>query len=109
MVVLRFHKYTIFIDEAGLYKLLTNSTKELAKKFRDEVFSNILPTIRKTGSYNVVNKDKLKKFRSCGLEKGGEFSYENIVFKYLRRSGHIEKLFNLENQILDKELSLSKK
>ena len=29
------HKYTIFIDEAGLYKLLTNSTKELAKKFRD--------------------------------------------------------------------------
>jgi len=54
-------------------------------------------------------KDKLKKFRSCGLEKGGEFSYENIVFKYLRRSGHIEKLFNLENQILDKELSLSKK
>lgn len=54
-------------------------------------------------------RQKLKKFRGCGLEKGGEFSYENIVFKYLRRSGHIEKLFNLENQILDKELSLSKK
>jgi prophage antirepressor-like protein len=50
----------IFIDEAGLYKLLTNSTKELAKKFRDEIFSNILPTIRKTGSYNVENKDKTK-------------------------------------------------
>ena len=62
-------------------------------------------------SKEIINKyrDKLKKFRSCGLEKGGEFSYENIVFKYLRRSGHIEKLFNLENQILDKELSLSKK
>jgi predicted nucleotidyltransferase len=62
-------------------------------------------------SKEIIDKyrDKLKKFRSCGLEKGGEFSYENIVFKYLRRSGHIEKLFNLENQILDKELSLSKK
>jgi prophage antirepressor-like protein len=58
------HKYTIFIDEAGLYKLLTNSTKELAKKFRDEVFSNILPTIRKTGTYNVENKDTLKKLNN---------------------------------------------
>jgi prophage antirepressor-like protein len=54
------HKYTIFIDEAGLYKLLTNSTKELAKKFRDEVFSSILPTIRKTGSYNISNMNKIK-------------------------------------------------
>ncbi len=50
----------LFIDEAGLYKLLTNSTKELAKKFRDEVFSNILPTIRKTGSYNISNMNKIK-------------------------------------------------
>ena len=51
-------------------------------------------------SKEIIDKyrDKLKKFRSCGLEKGGEFSYENIVFKYLRRSGHIEKLFNLENR-----------
>ncbi len=30
-VPLNFQKTTIFIDEAGLYKLLTNSTKELAK------------------------------------------------------------------------------
>ena len=34
-------------------------------------------------SKEIIDKyrDKLKKFRSCGLEKGGEFSYENIVFK----------------------------
>ena len=54
------HKFTIFIDEAGLYKLLSNSTKELAKKFRDELFSNILPSIRKTGKYNMVSNDKIK-------------------------------------------------
>jgi len=51
-------------------------------------------------------KKKLKKFRSCGLEKGGEFSYENIVFKYLRRSGHIAKLHNLQTKIEDESLSL---
>lgn len=51
-------------------------------------------------------KDKLKKYRSSGLKKEGEYSYENLVFKYLRRSDYLEKLFNLENNLLDKELSL---
>jgi predicted nucleotidyltransferase len=37
-------------------------------------------------------KDKLKDYRQSGLDKDGEFSYENLVFKYLRRSGHIGKL-----------------
>jgi len=52
-------------------------------------------------------KDKLKDYRKIGLEKGGEMSYENLVFKYLRRSGHIEKLFGLKKERLDKELSLN--
>jgi len=51
-------------------------------------------------------KEKLKKYRSSGLETEGEYSYENLVFKYLRRSDYLEKLFNLENNLLDKELSL---
>ena len=51
-------------------------------------------------------KEKLKKYRSLGLKKEGEYSYENLVFKYLRRSDYLEKLFNLENNLLDKELSL---
>ena len=28
-------------------------------------------------------KDKLKDYRQSGLNKDGEFSYENLVFKYL--------------------------
>ena len=51
-------------------------------------------------------KNKLKKFRSCGLEKGGEFSYENLAFKFLRRSGYLKKLFKLKNKLVDVELSL---
>jgi predicted nucleotidyltransferase len=51
-------------------------------------------------------KEKLKKYRSSGLKTDGEYSYENLVFKYLRRSDYLEKLFNLENNLLDKELSL---
>jgi len=52
-------------------------------------------------------KDKLKKYRSCGLEKGGEYSDENIVFKYLRRNGYIQKLFDLKIGSIDKSLTLN--
>lgn len=51
-------------------------------------------------------KDKLRKYRTCGLSKEGEFSYENLVFKFLRRNGYITKLENFKNKIADKKLSL---
>lgn len=56
-----------------------------------------------------ILKDKLKEYRNSGLEKDGELSYENLVFKYLRRSGHIQKLFDTLNKTLDKELSIERK
>jgi len=52
-------------------------------------------------------KEKLKKFRSCGLEKGGEMSVENLVFKLLRRNGYIEKLYNIPTELIDKKLSMN--
>ena len=52
-------------------------------------------------------KEKLKKFRNCGLEKGGEMSLENLVFKLLRRNGYVEKLYELPTEIIDKKLSMN--
>jgi hypothetical protein len=54
-------------------------------------------------------KDKVKKYRQIGLKKEGETSYENLVFKYLRRSGYMEKLFKTKNKISDKKLSIERK
>jgi murein DD-endopeptidase MepM/ murein hydrolase activator NlpD len=51
-------------------------------------------------------KEKLKKYRTCGLEKNGENSNENIVFKILRRNGYIEKLHTFQTKQVDKLLSL---
>lgn len=51
-------------------------------------------------------KEKLKKFRNCGLEKGGEMSLENLVFKLLRRNGYIEKLYDVPTEVIDKKLSM---
>lgn len=52
-------------------------------------------------------KDKLKKYRGCGLERDGEYSYENLVFKFLRRNGYIQKLFDFQNNLVDDRLSLA--
>lgn len=51
-------------------------------------------------------KDKIKKLRKCGLERGGEYSTENIAFKMLRRNGYLEKLNNLKNFAYDSLHSL---
>jgi hypothetical protein len=50
----------IFINESDLYQLLSNSTKPVATKFRDELFIDILPSIRKTGIYKLKAKDNIK-------------------------------------------------
>lgn len=41
------------INESGLYSLIFGSKLESAKKFKRWVTSEVLPTIRKTGSYNA--------------------------------------------------------
>ena len=50
---------------------------------------------------------KLKRFRQSGLDEGGEFSYENLTFKLLRRNGYIQKLLDLKTKIIDKKLSIT--
>lgn len=43
----------IVINESGLYSLIFGSKLESAKKFKKWVTSEVLPSIRKTGSYNA--------------------------------------------------------
>lgn len=43
---------TWFVTESGLYAVILRSDKPNAKKFRKWVTSKVLPSIRKTGSYN---------------------------------------------------------
>ena len=52
-------------------------------------------------------KEKLKKYRTSGLEKNGEYSTENLVFKILRRNGYIEKLHDTSIGLLDDRLSMN--
>lgn len=44
---------TIIVNESGLYSLILSSKLPTAKKFKHWVTSEVLPSIRKTGSYNL--------------------------------------------------------
>jgi len=45
------------VNESGLYSLIFGSKKAAAKKFKRWVTSEVLPTIRKTGRYEMEQKD----------------------------------------------------
>lgn len=89
---------------------LNHSVLENKIKCWTEKIDDAIEDAKKSGKTENLKKlkDKLKEYRQSGLDKEGEFSYENLVFKYLRRSGHIEKLFNEKTKIQDKELSIER-
>jgi hypothetical protein len=79
-------------------------------KIIDEVIDNSDDKSIDSGMESIDKvKDKLKKYRTAGLEDGGEMSDENLVFKVLRRNGYIQKLFDFQNEYQDKKLSLKEK
>jgi anti-repressor protein len=44
------------ISESGLYELIMRSDKPAAKKFREWLRKDVIPAIRKTGSYSIQNQ-----------------------------------------------------
>ena len=84
--------------------------KAMVKRKASQIMSKIdsIIDLNTKGKHAEVLKeydlywDKIKKMRQSGLDRAGEFSYENIVFKVLRRTGYIEKLTNTKIDSYDK-------
>jgi hypothetical protein len=51
-------------------------------------------------------KEKITKMRKAGLERAGEWSTENLVFKILRNLGLIDQVADMIRELEDQELSL---
>jgi hypothetical protein len=51
-------------------------------------------------------KDKITQMRKAGLERAGEWSVENLVFKILRNLGLIDQITDKIRELEDQELSL---
>ena len=110
----------------GEYSILENEWIKKPKKFDASVDKNmIVKTSKKWMRFidtllkNIEDespeqiekilktyKNKLKKFRISGLQKGGEMSLENLVFKVLRRNGYIDKLYKYPIKVIDTKLSI---
>lgn len=47
---------TYYINEANLYRAILKSEKSVAKEFENWICEEVLPSIRKTGKYNVAER-----------------------------------------------------
>lgn len=132
-IVIKNHEVEVYAEDdkephysSGVYSLLKNKwiskprpqkldidKKLLTKKIMH--WKNKIDNLLKKATKDSLNeyklkvkrlKEQIKKYRKSGLEKNGENSYENLVFKYLRRSGHIKKLYDSKIDKINKELSL---
>ena len=52
---LSLHPYTVLINESGLYSLILRSRKPEAKQFKRWITNEVLPSLRKDGSYLIEN------------------------------------------------------
>jgi hypothetical protein len=70
---------------------------------------DIIDTTLQSNKIGKVNKilKKIKQYRQAGLDKGGEFSPENLAYKALRSRGYITKLYDLRDRLHSKHLSLN--
>ena len=108
--------YSVLKDEFLSKPKKTNFKidKDLIKKKSEQWMKLIDECISSAENQNLEESQetlktcykKIKNYRKSGLEKNGEFSIENLVFKYLRRNGYIGKLLEIRDKLLDKKLSL---
>lgn len=66
----------LLVDESGLYHLIFQSRKEDAKQFRRWVTKEVLPSIRKTGSYSMP---------VAALPQGAEEDTDTLILRYVER------------------------
>ena len=77
------------ISESGFYALVLRSRKQIAKPFRIWVTSEVLPSIRKTGSYTANPSNKM------------ELAFDNMKIVYAQIN-NMEDLLAEQNEKLDR-------
>lgn len=76
-----------FINESGLYSLIMGSKLPSAKKFKRWVTSEVLPTIRKTGQYNIMDSYMIKD----PIERAKRWIEEQEEKKALELENNVQK------------------
>ena len=132
-IMVKGHEVEIYVQDAhkphtstGVYSLLNDEWLVKPKKIKPEIdvvaaetkMDSLAKEIAKLGAVGNKGrhqealdiatrlKDKIGRMRKAGLERTGIYSPENLAFKMLRRSGDIEKLFDIYTKAYDAVYSL---
>jgi GNAT superfamily N-acetyltransferase len=92
-----------FIPDKSLIKQKAHQfikkLKEIQIEYKNQNFNLVIDLVTNL-------KNKIKQMRNAGLDKGGEFSLENLVFKTLRRTPFLDILDSFKAKAYDKTMSL---
>jgi prophage antirepressor-like protein len=74
------------VNEYGLYNLILGSRKEEAKKFKRWITHDVIPSIRKTGSYTAKSDDAMQSKRLEVMERNARTRAANLLLKIAERT-----------------------
>ena len=91
------------------FEVDTESLKEKVKRMVDkiELLNKFKSNPEKLYQHAKKVKDDIAKMRQNGLQTNGEYSLENLAFKYLRNNNYIDKIKNTIDKSIDKIYSLN--
>lgn len=104
------HHQMRFISESGVYKLLFRSRKEIAKEFVRWITKEVIPTIRKTGSYSL-KPNPVKEQLECQMmiyemhSKLGLDERDELFYKDRFRDFNLKLLTNTSDVITPERVS----
>lgn len=103
----------------GVYSIADNQWLVEPKKIKPEVDDSAVEAKKDSAIHDIETallskdlnklravKEKITKMRKAGLERAGEWSVENLVFKILRNLGLIDEITDKIRELEDQELSL---
>lgn len=94
----------IFVSEAGLYQAIGQSRKPAAKRFMNWIFSEVIPSIRKTGSYSLENDDSLTPTTKAIVAHDRMLSaHSKILYTHSRE---IKNMKTRQNELENRQVSL---
>ena len=85
-----------FIDEGNVYRLITHSKLETAERFESWVFDEVLPTLRKTGSYSLTNyKEEVLTIRKKNAETREKYANIKSADRLMKMAEYADKTYKM--------------
>jgi prophage antirepressor-like protein len=107
-------KNTIYINESGLYKLIFKSQLKIAEDFQEWIQDDVLPQIRKTGSYSIQCDNLLESYNDdifWNDNSISDYNDKNVIYLGYIGIHNNEKLykFGKSEQIYTREFDAHQK